>query len=290
MKSVTLPILILVSTLCFGQSFRLHIGGGFANYIGDIQQRRLSFDQVKGMYAFGAAYEINDKVTLRVDFSTAQVAGDDKKGKTARILKRNLNFQSPIQEVAFVGEYNLMNNYTAPVVPYFFIGMGIFKFNPYTHDDAGRKVFLHDLSTEGQGLSKYPNRRPYSLRQINIPFGGGFKYNLTENIYFGVEGGIRKLFTDYLDDVSTTYADKNTLVKDRGQKAVDLSFRTDELPGYANQAYPKEGAQRGNKDKDWYYFAQFKISFRLKGNEGFGNGVRTNNKGFLRRLGCPGRF
>ena len=37
--------------------------------------------------------------------------------------------------------------------------------------------------------------------------GFGFKYYLKENMYVGIEVLHRKLFTDYIDDVSTGYID-----------------------------------------------------------------------------------
>ena len=290
MKKIILPILLVVSTQVFSQSFRLHIGGGFANYLGDLQQKKYSFDQVKGAYSFGGAYDITDQIVLRADFSKGSVGGDDKKGNT-KLQKRNLNFQSAITEVALLVEYNWLNDYTGKFIPYAFTGLGAYKFNPYTFDNVGRKVFLHDLSTEGQGLTKYPNSKPYKLTQLNIPFGGGFKYNISSTIFIAGEIGIRKLFTDYLDDVSSSFADRSELLKAKGRVAVDLAFRGDELPPYTS-AYPKGGSQRGNADgKDWYYFGQFRVSFKLSWRDGYGSrGASTGRKGFLRRLGCPGGF
>lgn len=289
MRIVALLIFLSLSFLSFSQSFRLHVGGGLSNYIGDIQQKRLSFNQINAVYSFGAAYDINDQLAIRFDYSHGKVEGDDKKSGNTKISKRNLNFKSEIKEVALIAEYSWANNYTAPFTPYFFTGIGVFKFNPSTLDSAGRVVFLHDLSTEGQGLKKYPDRKPYNLTQFNIPIGAGMKFNLTENIFVAVEGGIRKLFTDYLDDVSTSYPDRDALLAGKGQLAVDLSYRADELPPY-NHTFPKGGSQRGNKDKDWYYFAQFRINFKLKWNNDFGGGGDYSRKGALKRIGCPGRF
>ncbi len=96
--------------------------------------------------------------------------------------------------------------------------------------------------------------------------------------------GFRKTFTDYLDDVSSTYADEALLLANNGQRAVDLAFRTDELKG-STIAYPAANTQRGNSDfKDWYYFAGVGVSFRLSPvfNTG-GNRSGGNN------LGCPAR-
>lgn len=289
MKKIIFVIFCLMCTRALTQTFRLHVGGGFANYLGDLQQKRFSFSQVKALYSFGAAYDINDFIAIRTDFSQGHVAGDDRKG-SAKMQKRNLNFESSITEVSLLGEYTWINKYSAPFVPYFFTGIGVFKFSPYSYDNAGRKVFLHDLSTEGQGLAKYPTRKTYKLTQFNIPFGGGMRYNISPSIFITGEMGVRKLFSDYLDDVSTSFVDRAELLKAKGQTAVDMAFRADEIPPY-NAVYPKDGSQRGNKDKDWYYFGQMRISFRLGWNDGYGGkGPRTGNKGFLRRLGCPGRF
>jgi hypothetical protein len=41
--------------------------------------------------------------------------------------------------------------------------------------------------------------------QFAIPFGVGFKYALDKKSSIGLEYGLRKTFTDYIDDVSTTY-------------------------------------------------------------------------------------
>lgn len=94
----------------------------------------------------------------------------------------------------------------------------------------------------------------------------------------GVEFGVRKLFTDYLDDVSTTYVDQNLLLLNRGAKAVELAFRGGELKNGAT--YPADGTQRGgNKAKDWYYFTGITASFRIGGSdrvEGVtGNGLKA---------------
>ncbi|MDE3182372.1 MAG: hypothetical protein KGM16_03035, partial [Bacteroidota bacterium] len=113
-------------------------------------------------------------------------------------------------------------------------------------------------------------RNNYSLTQFSIPFGAGVKMPLSENINVGFEIGYRKLFTDYLDDVSKTYVDPNLLLARRGAKAVELSYRGGELKT-GSTVYPV-GGQRGNpSSKDQYYFTGLTLSFRL-GNSLFGNG------------------
>ncbi len=86
---------------------------------------------------------------------------------------------------------------------------------------------------------------------------------------------LRKLFTDYLDDVSGTYADSAYLSNNRSLSSSKLAFRGNEILNGEN--YPAEGAQRGNpKSKDWYYTGVIRFSYYLKG--------RNNNS---KKYGCP---
>jgi hypothetical protein len=163
------------------------------------------------------------------------------------------------------------------------VGLGLFHFNPYAYDSVDNKVFLKPLSTEGQGI--YPDKKPYSLWQANIPFGGGVKFAINENLRIGFEIGLRKLFTDYLDDVSTSYPDQNDLLAARGQTAVDFSYRSDEVPG-GDPAFPTKQTQRGGAEqKDMYYFTGLNISFRPS----FGGGGSGRSRGFGKKgkYGCP---
>ena len=141
------------------------------------------------------------------------------------------------------------------------------------------------MGTEGQGLPGYADREPYGLTQAALPFGAGVKFALTNNLHIGLEIGIRKLFTDYLDDVSTTYADPADLLTGRGQLAVDMSYRGDEV---GDPVYPGKGAQRGSsKHKDNFYFTGLHVTYRLGGNNSgrglFGGGRKGNKNG----IDCP---
>ncbi|MFL5789461.1 MAG: DUF6089 family protein, partial [Flavisolibacter sp.] len=200
------------------------------------------------------------------------------------LRKRNLSFQSSITELSVVGEFYTFDLSNKRWSPYVFAGLAVFHFNPYAYDKMNNKVFLKPLSTEGEGLQGYPDSKPYSLTQLAIPFGAGVKYAINDNILIGAEVGLRKTFTDYLDDVSSKYADALDLFNAKGQEAVLLSYRGYEVQG-GSPAYPEKGAQRGNPNsKDYYYFTGITISFRLNGKgEGFSFTHRPGKKGY----GCP---
>ena len=99
-------------------------------------------------------------------------------------------------------ELNIFESDVFNAYPYIFAAIGFYHFNPYTRDADNKKYYLHDLSTEGQGLAAYPSKKPYKLTQFCIPFGGGWKWDLNSKYSIAVEIGYRFMFTDYLDDVS----------------------------------------------------------------------------------------
>ena len=271
--------LLLTSLPLFGLSQSLHgdLFVGIANYQGDLQGKRLDIKQSKPAVGLGLSYDLSNKFIVRTGFTYGTVMGDDKKNTTAKgVAERNLNFKSAVTELHLGLEYNLFNLEERNFTPYVFAGVAGFHFNPYTKDVAGNKVFLQPLSTEGQGLAAYPDRKEYKLTQFSIPFGGGVKFKLSDDLQIGVELGLRKLFTDYLDDVSDVYADQNILLNAKGAKAVELAFRGDEIN--PNATYPPNGEQRGNaKSKDFYYFSGIRISKRINSNGGNSGG----------KMGCP---
>ncbi|MBA2250053.1 MAG: outer membrane beta-barrel protein, partial [Chitinophagaceae bacterium] len=272
--------IVLTSSLS-AQKLWVNAFAGLANYAGDLQGRPFTFSQAKFAYGAGVSYEVSERVFVRGGLTFGKVAADDKKNNKNTI--RNLNFTSPLSEGHVAVEYYLVNLTEHSISPYIFAGVAVYGFNPYTHDTSGKKIFLKPLSTEGEGF--YPNRQNYKLTQFAIPFGGGIKMALNENVRIGLEYGLRKLFTDYLDDVSTTYVDQNLLLANRGPEAVALAFRGNELKN--GSTYPADGAKRGGIHKDWYYFGGLTASFRLGANSGggSGSGFLSNKKGS--KLGCP---
>jgi opacity protein-like surface antigen len=262
---------------------RLHIGvfSGLSAYNGDLTDKYFPKKVTNGAIGITANYELKDQIMLRGGFTYTVVGGADRYSNNADLVVRNLSFETSITEFSVLGEYYLYNLYDRHFSPYIFGGLAVYHFNPYTFNGSNNKVFLKPLSTEGEGLPGYPGRRPYSLTQLALPFGGGVKYAINDNLRIGLELGLRKLFNDHLDDVSSLYADPNDLLAAKGQLAVDLSYRGDEVAG-GNATYPSKGAMRGNsKYKDWYYFLGIHLTYRLGSGGGLFSGIRN------KKLGCP---
>jgi hypothetical protein len=283
-KSFFLSLLLTVSF--FAQS-QLQVGlfGGISNYAGDITDR----PYVNSGPAIGltAGYQILPRLNLRAGFTYAKVSGADSLSHQEDIVLRNLSFQTNITEFSLVAEINTFDMNYKRWSPYIFGGLAVFHFNPYTYDQQNNKVYLQPLGTEGQGIAGYSPK--YSLTQLALPFGGGIKFNISDKIRIAGEVGLRKLFTDYLDDVSGNYADPNDLLTNSGQQAVDLSYREDELP-FGDPNYPAKGITRGSpKYKDYYYFTGIHLIFLLPGGEG-SQGTYQGKRGKNKMYGCPTVF
>ncbi len=235
--------------------FYASLFAGAANYKGDLGRSSV-ITNARGVWGFGMVFEWNHRMLIRTEMNSGNVSGSDK--FDSRTRSRNLDFTSKITEFSLLYEYVLFDLYEYKVSPYAFIGVGTFKFSPYTKDRNGKVVFLAEQSTEGQGF--YKDRKDYKLQKVAIPFGGGMQWALSQTKRIALEVGIRKTFTDYLDDVSTTYVDAALLAQKRGSTAVSLAYRAVELPNAS--PYPADGSKRGNPDtKDWYFFSG--VSFRF---------------------------
>ncbi|MEO6838419.1 MAG: DUF6089 family protein [Ginsengibacter sp.] len=247
----------LFSIAIKAQKFNLDFFAGIANYQGDLQDNVFPFNQAHFAGGAGISYELTDHFSIRTSFILASVSADDKYGKNRT---RNLNFSSNLTEGNLELQYFFTPSHQSSLSPYVFSGIAVYHFDPYTKDTVGHKYYLRPLSTEGEGF--LPGVKNYNLTQMAIPFGAGVKLNLTENINVGLEVGFRKLFTDYLDDVSTKYADRSLLLANRGAEAVELAYRGNELKNGA--LYPPGGTKRGSpKAKDMYYFTGLTMSFKL---------------------------
>ena len=103
---------------------------------------------------------------------------------------------------------------------YFSVGVGVFWFNPKALY-GGTWYELQKLGTEGQGL---PNgAKKYSRISISIPMVIGVRFIVGKKMTIGLEYNFRKTFTDYIDDVSTTYYDNNLLKQSNGVVAAALA-------------------------------------------------------------------
>ena len=185
---------------------------------------------------------------------------DERKSEDTIAKDRGLHFRSPVYELSGQLEFNFLEyqpgNPLYTWTPFIYAGISLFHYNPQAENNNGEWVGLQELGTEGQGTTTYSDRKKYSLIQFSIPMGGGVKIAINESFNIILEYGARKTFTDYLDDVSTTYP---------GDKLVDMSPASIEMSDPSGQHMVDD--QRGDPDKkDWYSFVGITLSFKLNNN------------------------
>jgi hypothetical protein len=259
------------------------IFGGTSSYFGDLQEKVFPSEGYRACGGLTYKYFVHPALGFRFGATYANLYGADSSSKSPAVKNRNLNFQTNLFEVSAGVEVNLL-----PVdfderkfSPYVFAGIALFYYNPYTVDTGDSKVYLRPLSTEGQGLRQYPNRKVYSLVNVGIPMGVGAKVLIGQKVLLSSEIGFRYTSTDYLDDVSTSYVNMDTLYKYKGKQSVDLSYRTNEL-GIWDKNYPNDNFSRGDKmKKDWYWFAGINVAIYF---DAFGNKQRSTKTRCPRRL------
>lgn len=271
-------LLISLPILTIAQDW--HVGAflGISNYSGDLSEKRVDFKYTRPALGLLVRKDFNRYVSVRAGFTWGIVAGADSTNTSKPLIARNLSSRSNVFEGSLIGEFNFLDIDEKGFTPYIFAGIAGFGFDPMAKDQSGNWVALRPLGTEGQGLPQYPTRLPYDQFTASFPFGAGVKAILSDVWTLGFEIGLRPTLTDYLDDVSTTYVDQNTLLAYRGQRSVDMAYRGDEVtsklvpPG----TYPADGVKRGsNKYNDWYIFSGFTITYRLGGSSGWGKQKAT---------------
>lgn len=263
LKSLCFSCSLCVVTVVCGQNqrfrarFELGGMGGSSYYIGDLNPSR---HFANSHLALGGIlrYNLSTRASLRLTATYGRVSGDDAQSNDPDQINRNLSFASNLYEVALGVEVDWfryrINDMRYPISPYFFYGIGYTRMNPKTSYN-GSEVALQPLGTEGQGTALSASSK-YRLHQVVIPLGIGVKVNLRERVALSVEYGIRKLFTDYLDDVSGNYVNAANLAAERGSVAAALSDRS--LDGQASA-----GFNRGNpNNKDWYAFYGVMLTFK----------------------------
>lgn len=265
-KAILVFIFICFSGKSFSQEFdnslTLSFFAGVINYQGDLNPNSFSF--VHSNFAKGIIFKkpINRWFTFRAGVNIGKIEAADAWNRDY-LKSRNLSFTTDIKE-AYAGlDISLLDLTVKKISPYIYGGFSVFHFNPWSKDNNGIKTYLKPLSTEGQGLSQYPDQKPYRLTQFALAFGGGIKYAVSDAVFLGIEMSQRKSFTDYIDDVSSIYVDRNILYQEKGAKAVEMAYRGGLSP-VGQPLYPPHGEQRGTPtEMDWYYFLGLNLEIKL---------------------------
>lgn len=262
---ICLPISVF-SQNAIVQEGEFGFGIGAAHYFGDLNTRA-KLNRPKPAASIFFRKNFGNYIALRISGNFAQLGYSDiynTHNETMR--RRNLSFNSNVWELGLQGDFNFYRFMPGDPdfrwTPYVTLGASIFSYDPYAYL-SGEKYSLRGLGTEGQGKDSTAPAQ-YASMAVAIPFGVGIKYAINERINVGFEIVHRFTNTDYLDDVSRTYADKSLFppnpdgTPDPALLLSDRSYETGTPIGI-------KGRQRGNsQNKDQFVTALFFISFNLQ--------------------------
>lgn len=250
---------------------------GGLNKIGtDFSPVDIEFVLTRPAFSLDYRYKFAKNFNVHGSFNYLLVAGDDRLTTEPYRNNRNLNFKSNIFELAVRAELTLFKSKVGHRYGIkktfsrrhkggsnefiFFVGVGGFYFNPKGKNPAtGQWEKLYPLHTEGQGLPGGPKQ--YSRFALSIPMGIAYKRTINKLWCVGLEFNYRKTFTDYIDDVSTTYYPNRTAqLEAYGPKSVAFSDPSlGNIPSATANNGDGTGAQRGDKEKDTYMSVQVTV-------------------------------
>ncbi len=300
-RSILVLILVLGIQSAYAQGFarpgdwkkyrkEVFVSMGSAHFLGDLGGKDkvgtdfspvdLDWNQSRTAFGVGYRYKIQRWFNVAGTFNHLIVRGDDAQTQEIFRNNRNLNFKSNIFELSVRAEigyssarsgnrYSIKKTLTSRVHKrnwnlFAYTGVGGFYYNPKARlNGAGRYVKLRPLHTEGQGLPGSPKQ--YSNFSVSIPFGAYYKVTWDRKWSLGIDVCWRKTFTDYIDDVSTSYYDPVALNAAYGPTTVKFADPSKgQIAGFSSPAADGTPAQRGDIEKDSYFSIQLTFGYTFK--------------------------
>ena len=267
-------------------SIEVNFTAGANSFLGDIGGNKgegkpfikdFTFKTIRPLLGSSVSYTFKKWVAIQGGINYTKVTDADSlinnTGNQERWRSyRNLSFRSNIFELYgclifyptmfFESKYELQD-----FVPFISVGLGVLHFNPQAKlNDTW--VDLQPLSLEGQGFPEYPDRKPYQLTSLYIPASAGVKYYFNDKFAFSTGFIFRKTFTDYIDDISTTYIDPNLFTE---HLSADKAILAKQL--YQRSLKPEkirpDVAKADSKSKDSYLSFFLTLNIRLKTSDGY---------------------
>ena len=255
-KNLLIILTILLFRVGYAQKNEFGFFIGSSGYFGDVGYEKAENTLQHQSVAFGFLYKknVHDYLSIRTSIKSGKVQATDQWATNPNTVARGLSFESSIIEFNLGIEFNFMKfsirNRKTTYTPYLFTGISGFMFNPKV---MGTSIELQPIGTEGQGTNLPNTTNKYSLTALSLPFGFGYKMNVSKKWSIGFEWIWCATQTDYLDDVSTVYIDPNLLSNEAAQWSNPSDI---EIVNNKN---------RGNKNnKDWYNFTGITFTYKIK--------------------------
>ncbi len=239
---------------------------GGANQIGTNGLKDLELALTRPALGAGIRFPLASHFSTKLNLNWGIIRGDDKLTQEPFRSRRNLNFKSGILELSGQFEFKFSKSQKGHVYQikgvrgmkrkekdlYLFAGGGLVFFNPKGKYN-GTWYTLQPLGTEGQGV--IAGKKKYSRVTPILAVGGGYRLTINRYWSLGIELGMRKTFSDYLDDVSTTYPDPAIFGNNTVPQNLSNPSGVDMQPGV--------DIRGDHTDKDAYMFVGFTVGYKV---------------------------
>lgn len=203
MKRLLVIFLIgFLSVKAIGQpSVDIGIFGGIGTYLGDITQVDFQ-ESANPAYGGFVRFNFNPRYGLRFNVLNGTI------GATGTFESEPWTFGKNVLDISLLFEFNylkyIVGDKATPWSSFLFFGAGMQTYN-FEVDATKLAPLVHPSYFDGRSLSE-------SVVAPTIPFGFGFKYNLSKRWGIGLEGSMRKTFSDKLDNLDDPYSYTDTEV------------------------------------------------------------------------------
>jgi opacity protein-like surface antigen len=208
------------------QSYEIGGGLGTAVYSGDII-RKIDANQSGFQGTLFGKRNFDNVWSLRMGVNRAKITGADAIMPIDAVASlRKGYFRGSITEISALMEFNFLDyvNHKSE-----------FRFSPYTFFGLGYTFFRGEGRINGD-----KGEENYKDNTIVIPFGGGVKYMLSEQLTLSLELSFRPTTSDGLD---------------KNEDDLTVVPRSPTVAGSINFGNPNT--------KDWYYFLGLTVSYTL---------------------------
>lgn len=258
-NTIATALTCLVCLSSSSQVSEIGLTAGTTYYIGDLNPTRHFNRYSKIGVGLVYKYNFNNRYAFRLMGLYGRLEAYDSALDDPVLVERNLHFRANVWEASGVIEINFFEYRGGKnkkyFTPYVFAGLGYFRADPRAKIDDDW-FDLQPLGTEGQGTTQNGEEK-YKLDHMNLPFGAGFKVNVGR-IDMSISWGLRRTWTDYIDDVSGNYVDNDILSLENGPLAGVAADRN--LSGRLRP----EGVARGDSEtRDWYVYSGFTLTYLI---------------------------
>ena len=218
---------------------------GNSVYFGDVNRTTVSINprNMRPNAGLRLGYQATEKFRFSLRSNYMLISGSDQplsdRNKNVRgtNFERNLSFRTTIVDAALMAEYNITRfKLKSTIVPSIFAGASAYYFEPKAQvNNEGQWYKLRNVGTGGQTIEGSTNHHiapdgskvAYKYVMYGIPVGASIKRHLSQKTILTLSYTYNKIFTDYLDDISTDAYPEGEALKnanpDLGPIAVTLS-------------------------------------------------------------------